>query len=128
MTRDEARKFIEYANTIYPSARMTDEQIIKTSSMWFMEFQSVPLEKVSEAFHMAQIESPNWLPSIPMVNNQLMRISSSTRQKSDEQEFRDSHCGKSRQEWEAMTSWEQSEEGKRMIDSFRQKINALILK
>lgn len=45
--------------------------------------------------------------------------------KSVEQEFKDSHCGKTPKEWEEMESWENSEEGQKKISEFREKIKTI---
>lgn len=45
--------------------------------------------------------------------------------KSVEQEFKDSHCGKTPKEWEEMESWENSEEGQKKISEFKERIKTI---
>lgn len=126
MTTSEARQFLEYAATIYPSARMPDAQMEHAAKIWANEFDAVSLKRIGEAFKIAQIESPKWMPSVPEMHAALNTLDSMAKPRTPEDEFRDAHGGKSRAEWEAYNEWASSQSGKAKIEQYKQRLKQLV--
>lgn len=126
MTKEESETIIRYAMMIYPSFRLTEQQISNSASVWSCEFESETKDTVIQAFKLARAESPDWMPSIPKIQSMITTMKLSLKQKSKEQEFRDSHCGKSQDEWESCCEWEQSEHGHELVKSFKERLKSII--
>ena len=126
MTKDESEQIIRYAMMIYPSLRLTDQQVSNSASVWACEFESETKDTVIQAFKLARAESPDWMPSIPKIQSMITTMKLSLKQKSKEQEFRDSHCGKSQDEWESCITWEQSDAGRELVKSFKERLRAIV--
>ena len=122
MSQDDSVMIIRYAMSIYPSMRWTDDQINQNAVVWSNEFSANTREQVIEAFKIARTESPDWLPSIPRIQSAIKFLESQLKQKSDEDEFRDAHCGKSEAEWKALTAWESSKEGASKLKEYKQRL------
>lgn len=125
MNSKEAETMIRYAMMLYPSLRLTDQQIAFTANAWSAEFEHETKEIVAEAFKLARVESPQWMPSVPQIQSAINTIKMALRTKSKEQEFRDSHCGKSQSEWADCDRWEKSEKGKETLNAFRTRLREI---
>lgn len=126
MTKEESETIIRYAMMIYPSLRLTEQQISNSASVWSCEFESETKDTVIQAFKLARSESPDWPPSIPRVQLALSTIKSVLKKKTSEQEFRDSHCGKSENEWRAYLDWQESDDGRSKIEQFKQRLRQIV--
>lgn len=130
MTQADSAAILRYANTIYPSARMTEAQINHDSIIWANEFSNNTREQVFEGFKMARIDSPDWMPSIPKIQAAIRRIEfeaeAKKRLKTPDEIFRESHCGKSTDEWKQLKDWELSPEGRRKIEHYKQRLLELL--
>lgn len=126
MNRNEAETLIRYAMVLYPSFRPSEQQMNSIIGAWTAEFLNEPKEIVAEAFKLARIESPSWMPSVPQIQSAITSIRMTLRVKSKEQEFKDSHCGKSQSEWAEYDKWEKSEQGKEKLNAFRAKLRELV--
>lgn len=125
MNSEDALGLIKYAMMVYPSLRLTDNQIANAVNVWAAEFADESQETVRQAFKLARQESPDWMPSIPKIQAAIVTLKSVLRKKSKEQEFRDAHCGKSEDEWNECLNWEQSDDGKQKINAFKSQLKAL---
>lgn len=128
MTKNEAIMIINYALAIYPNVKMTEEQVNNNALIWESELHDKSCEIVSAAFKLARIESPTFMPTVPEIQQAIRYIEMKARFKSDEQEFMDSHCGKTREEWKQMKDWEASAEGKEKIESYKLKLKQLFVR
>lgn len=126
MTKTETEILLRYMMTMYPNVRMTEQQFEYSVKIWAAEFEKYSKEMVAEAFKVARSESPDWMPSVPKIQKAIDGITSSKRTKSKEQEYMDSHCGKTPEEWAQMESWEQSQEGRDKIRRFQEEFARLI--
>lgn len=126
MKANEAEMLIRYAMMLYPSFKQTEQQISKTSIAWANEFCDEPKEVVAEAFRFARLDSPDWMPSVPQIQTAINTIKTALKVKSKEQEFKDSHCGKSQSEWEDYNNWKKSETGKEKLDMFKARLKAIV--
>ena len=119
MTKDESVMLLHYALDNYPGVKMNDETFNQTVDTWQREFNDKTKEIVIAGFKQARIESPDFLPSIPKIQAAIKMIEMRAKQKSPEDEFRDSHCGKSKEEWQQMKEWESSREGAEKILQYK---------
>lgn len=126
MTKDDASIVLRYALSNYPNAKMNDETFSQSVATWQREFNDKSKEIVIAGFKQARIESPDFLPSIPKIQAAIRMIEMRAKQKSPEDEFRDSHCGKSKEEWQQMKEWESSREGSEKIRQYKQRLFELI--
>lgn len=130
MTQSDSAAILRYANTIYPSARMTEEQIIQSSIIWANEFSEWTREQVFEGFKEARIESPDWMPAVPKIQAAIRKLALEAemkkRLKTPEDLFRESHCGKSPEEWKRMNEWEASPEGAQKVKQYKQRLLEVI--
>jgi hypothetical protein len=125
MTKDESVMLLHYALDNYPGVKMNDETFNQTVDTWQREFNDKTKEIVIYGFQQARIESPDFLPSIPKIQAAIRMIEMRAKQKSPEDEFRDSHCGKSKEEWQQMKEWESSREGAEKIRQYKQRLSKL---
>lgn len=125
MNRIEAEALIRYAGILYPSFKKTEQEIANIAAAWSAEFSNEPKEIVAEAFRLARIESPDWMPSVPQIQSSINNLKTALRMKSKDQEFKDSHCGKSQSEWADYDKWEKSEQGKEKINSFKTRLRSI---
>jgi hypothetical protein len=125
MTKDESVMLLHYALDNYPGVKMNDETFNQTVDTWQREFNDKTKEIVISGFQQARIESPDFLPSIPKIQAAIRMIEMRAKQKSPEDEFRDSHCGKSKEEWQQMKEWESSREGAEKIRQYKQRLSKL---
>ncbi len=126
MNVKEAEALIKYAMVLYPSYKKTEQELSSTAMAWSIEFAGESKEIVAEAFKLARIESPKWMPSVPEIQSAIDTIKTALRVKSDEQEFKDSHCGKSQSEWDDYDRWEKSEQGKEKLNAFKTRLKAIV--
>jgi hypothetical protein len=109
---------------------MTEDVILQMASIWQKEFISNTKEQVIEAFKLARSESPDFIPAIPKVQAAIKRIALENdlkkRLKTPEDLFRESHCGKSPEEWKRMNEWEASPEGAQKVKQYKQRLLELI--
>jgi hypothetical protein len=126
MTAEETEKFLRYALSMYPNVKMTNQQFGTFVKIWTKEFKDNPRDVVAKAFRQAQSETPDWMPTIPKVKHTMQTIAAQVRTKSPEQEFRDSHCGKTPEEWEQMMSWKQSPEGAQKIQFYKAQFESIL--
>lgn len=122
MTKDESVTILRYALNNYPGVKMNDETFSQTAATWYREFNDKTKEIVIAGFQQARIESPDFLPSIPKIQAAIRMIEMRAKQKSPEDEFRDSHCGKSKEEWQQMKEWESSREGAEKIRQYKRRL------
>lgn len=125
MTIDESRRLCSYALLNYPGCNFSDQKFNDMVKLWAYEFKDVPFNRMIEVFKYARTESPNWIPSLPQLHQALSAIESQFKAKSPEQQFRDSHGGKSKEEWEAYELWAASDEGKQKIEVYKARLKAL---
>lgn len=126
MTKAETEQLLKYMICLYPNQKMDDQRFNSTVQIWCMEFQTIPCELVGSALNLARLESPDWMPSIPKIQQAIRQIESRIKTKSKEQEFKDSHCGKSEQEWESMNVWKSTSDGINKIKTYKQQFLKLI--
>ena len=125
MTKDESVMLLHYALDNYPGVKMSDETFSQTVDTWQREFNDKTKEIVIAGFQQARLGSPEHLPSIPKILAAIRMIEMRAKQKSPEDEFRDSHCGKSIEEWQQMKDWESSREGEEKIRQYKQRLSKL---
>lgn len=126
MTRKETESMLRYILSMYPNVKMTEQQFAYSVNVWSEEFKSDSCESVAAAFRLARAESPNWIPSVPKIQNAIRQIEATVKVKSKEQEFKDSHCGYSKDEWDAIIEWENSQEGAAKLVEYRKRLNEII--
>lgn len=132
MNKQETESLLRYMMSMYPNVRMTDQQFAFNVQMWAKEFENDSCETVGAAFRIARSESPDWMPSIPKIQNAMRAIADEKEStlrlnpKLKEQEFMDSHCGKTESEWKALREWEESSEGRKKIDSYKLRLSRLL--
>lgn len=130
MTQADSALIIRYAMAIYPSMRMTEDQIVQTSKIWSNEFANNTREQVIEGFKEARMESPDWMPSVSRIQAAISKLAAQSemqkRMKTPEDLFRDSHCGKSPEEWKRMKEWEASPDGSAKIKFYRKRLAELL--
>lgn len=119
MTKDDASMVLRYALSNYPNTKMNDETFSQSVVIWQREFNDKTKEMVLAGFKQARIESPDFLPSIPKIQAAIRTIETRIKQKDPEIEFRDSHCGKTKEEWQQMKEWESSREGSEKILQYK---------
>ena len=131
---------LKYATILYPSFRLTEEQMTKYAEIWAAEFRDDSCEIVSEAFRIARTKSPIWMPPVPSIQDAIKEIQSRktpeeefleqhggrTPEQVADQEFREAHCGKSRSEWASYKSWESSRDGSEKIKAYKQRLAELV--
>lgn len=125
MTSEETKRLFNYAMMNYPSFRRSDAELDNLIKLWTSEFINVPFKKMIEAFRYARTESPEWMPTLPMVQRALVEIDAQNKSKNPEQEFKDSHGGKTREEWEQYQAWIKSEGYKQRNEEYRKRIKAI---
>lgn len=126
MTKEDSAIILRYAMSIYPSLRMTEDELQQAATIWSKEFAHNTKEQVIEAFKIARENSPVWMPAIPAIQDAITSINMRLKRKSDEEEFRDKHCGKSESEWREYKKWEQSPEGKERIMSYKRRLAEIL--
>lgn len=126
MTKEESIVILKYAMTSYPSLKLTDDELGRTAAIWANEFAANTKEQVLEGFRMAREKSPVWMPAIPAIQDAIISINMRLKRKSDEEEFKDKHCGKSESEWREYKKWEQSPEGKERIMSYKRRLAEIL--
>jgi hypothetical protein len=126
MTKEDSAIILRYAMSIYPSLRMTEDELQQAAIIWSKEFAYNTKEQVIEAFKIARENSPVWMPAIPAIQDAIISINMRLKRKSDEEEFRDKHCGKSESEWREYKKWEQSPEGKERIMSYKRRLAEIL--
>jgi hypothetical protein len=126
MTKEDSAIILRYAMSIYPSLRMTEDELQQAAIIWSKEFAHNTKEQVIEAFKIARENSPVWMPAIPAIQDAIISINMRLKRKSDEEEFRDKHCGKSESEWREYKKWEQSPEGKERIMSYKRRLAEIL--
>lgn len=129
MTKDDSIMLIRYALSNYPATRMSEEAILQTALIWQKEFISDTKEQVIEGFKLARSESPEFIPSVPKIQAAIRTLAAQAamnkRLKTPDDLFRESHCGKSPEEWEKMKDWESSTEGMQKIKQYKQRLSEL---
>lgn len=123
MTRQETESLLRYMMCMYPNVKMSEQQFNSLVTIWAAEFENDSCDSVGAGLRIARLESPKWMPNLPEIRNAMRSISARICQKSEEQEFKDSHCGRTKQEWESFEKWEQSEERNEKIDSYRNRLS-----
>lgn len=125
MTAEDTALLIRYMLTMYPNARMDAQKFKETVQNWTDEFRKDSKEAVGQAAREAMAMSPDWMPTVPQIKNALWDISSRIRTKTPEEEFRDAHGGKSKEEWEALEAWERSDEGITKLRMYKKKLQEI---
>lgn len=126
MTKEESKSLVEYIRSLYPGQRITEGELKKTIDSFANEFSEVSCKKVLDAFYVAKEEYPGIMPSAPMLQKAMRTIDSRIGFKSEEQEFIDTHCGKTREEWARMVAWEKSPEGSAKIVEYKKRLAQII--
>jgi hypothetical protein len=141
MTQAESISMLRYAMSIYPSIRWTEEQLKQSSIIWASEFADKACDLVAAAFKLARKDSPDWLPSVPRIQEALEKIEVEAKARSDEEafraanngksrkeieEFKASHCGKTKEEWDEMKKWETSVDGSKKILEYKKRFSLLM--
>lgn len=130
MTQADSALILKYAMVIYPSLRMTEEQIKQTSIIWSNEFSNNTKEQVIAGFKEARVESPDWMPSVARIQAEISKIEAQSeiqkRMKTQDDLFRESHCGKSPEEWKKFKEWESSEDGAEKIKGYKARLAGLL--
>lgn len=130
MTKDDSVMLIKYALSNYPATKMSEETILQTALIWHKEFIADSKEQVIEAFKLARIESPDFIPSVPKIQAAIRTLAAQTamnkRLKTSDDLFRESHCGKSPEEWKRMCDWESSPEGAQKVKHYKQRLLELL--
>lgn len=112
MNRKEAQALVTMGMAMYPATYAPPAQLEYMISIWADGLKDVPAPDAIEAFRATAKCTPDRFPSLPKVQETLDAM---RRNRPDpEKEFRDMHGGKSREEWDAMIAFENSEEGKRV--------------
>lgn len=125
MTIDETELLIRYMLTLYPNKKVNEQEFRELVNNWHNEFKNEPREIVVAGFKDARAEDPRFMPSVPMILNSIQAVRAKFRVKSKEQEFRDSHCGKSETEWSEMVAWENSTDGSCKLALYKERLNKL---
>ena len=141
MTQAESISMLRYAMTIYPSTRWSEEQLKQTSIIWASEFADKACDLVAAAFKLARKDSPDWLPSVPRIQEALEKIEDDIRRQNEEEVFKlanngmsrkeieaykTAHCGKTKEEWDALRAWETSRDGSAKIKEYKQRFSVLL--
>lgn len=126
MTKEDSAIILRYAMSIYPSLRMTEDELQQAAIIWSKEFANNTKEQVIEAFKIARENSPKWMPPIPLIQDAITSINMRLKTKNPQEEFKDKHCGKSEAEWSAYKKWEQSPEGKERIAQYKLKLAQIL--
>lgn len=125
MTKQETESLLRYMMCMYPNDKMcklSEQEFAERVQMWSVEFANDSCASVGAAFRLARLESPVWMPTLPEIKDAMRTISARIVRKSDEQEFKDSHCGKTPHEWESLVAWENSPEYETTILSLKDKL------
>lgn len=125
MTLEETELLIRYMLTLYPSKKLSEAEFKTYVQNWHNEFKNESRDIVVAGFKDARVEDPRFIPTVPMIQNAIQDIRSKIRVKSKEQEFRDSHCGKSEAEWNSMVEWEQSQDGSKKLATYKDRLSKL---
>lgn len=126
MTEKETEDLLKYILTVYPGAYMPDDRLRAIVCVWSGELAEYPREKVADALRVAMVGSPSKLPSLSSIKRAMQSIDARIGIKDKEQEFRDSHCGKSEAQWRSMVRWEQSEDGKARLQAYKSRLLSII--
>lgn len=128
MTQSESMSMLRYAMTIYPSTRWSEEQLKQSSLIWASEFADKACDLVAAAFKLARKDSPDWLPSVPRIQEAIEKIEYETKMKAvkEIEDYKASHCGKTKEEWEAMRAWETSRDGSLKILEYKRRFSKLL--
>jgi hypothetical protein len=119
---------LRYAMTIYPSTRWSEEQLKQSSLIWASEFADKACDLVAAAFKLARKDSPDWLPSVPRIQEAIEKIENDIKMQATKEleDYKASHCGKTKEEWEAMRAWETSKDGKQKILEYKRRFATLL--
>ena len=126
MTFEETEMLLRYLLQLYPNVKMTEQQIKSNVVVWAREFKNDSKEDVASAVKIARIESPDWMPSIPKLQHALRMNALTIKRKSKDQEFKDTHCGKSFTEWSELCGWEASTDGSIKLKSYKKRLQQLV--
>lgn len=130
MTKDDAIMLLKYALVNYPAVKIQGESFMQTAAIWYNEFIDCTKEQVIAGFKEARMKSPDWMPSIAQIRASMICIEQrelmERKLKTQDDLFRDSHCGKSREEWESMRRWELSSDGSKKVSAYKQRLLELL--
>lgn len=123
MNRGETQALISMGMAMYPAMYATPAQIAGIIEVWMEAMKEVSASDARAAFTATSRCSPDRFPSLPKV---LETLDAMRRNRPDpEKEFRDTHGGKSREEWERLSAWENSEEGKAKLAEYKRRIREI---
>lgn len=125
MTRNDTELLLKYMISMYPNVKMSEQQFSAMVTIWANELSNESKESVVSAFRSARLSNPDWMPTLPKIL-ETISLSSMSKRKSPEIEFKDSHCGKSQDEWEKMVDWENSPDGMEKLKSYKEAFKKLI--
>lgn len=126
MTIDDTSVLLKYLLSLYPNVRMDATKFNDTLRIWTREFADDDKEDVGAAVREMTVVSPDWMPNVPQIKAQMREIASRMKIKTKEEEFRDTHAGKSKEEWDAMIAWERSPEGIVKLRAYRQRLKEIM--
>lgn len=131
MTLQETESIIRFILSSYNTFNLSQEKVADMIKLWQHEFSATPREIVIKGLRKAMAKSPAWIPPIPLVRDSMNeepdpRDAMIPKEKSAMQEYKDKHCGKTKEEWSLMLQWEQSDEGKSKIASYHERLVKLI--
>lgn len=126
MTIDDTSLLLKYLLSLYPNVRMDGQKFKDTLQVWANEFATDNKEAVGAAVREMTMLSPEWMPNPPQIKAQMREIASRMRVKTPEEDFMDSHGGKTKEEWDAMVAWERSPEGIMKLRAYKQRLFELL--
>lgn len=125
MTTNDVEILLKYALSLYPNVRWSESEFNDKVNVWANEFKNNSKEEVGKAFRLSMSNSPCWLPSVQMVKEEIKSVWR-FKPKSREQEFKDSHCGKSADEWNKVDDWKKSDDYNKFISELKNRVCNLI--
>lgn len=126
MTIDDTSLLLKYLLSLYPNVRMDGQKFKDTLQVWANEFATDNKEAVGAAVREMTMLSPEWMPNPPQIKAQMREIASRMRVKTPEEDFMDSHGGKTKEEWDAMVAWERSPEGIVKLRAYKQRLRDFV--
>lgn len=125
MTSTEAKEILHYATLLYPTFKRTPEQMDELAVVWAREFGNSTKAQVFDGFRNACKRSLDWMPSVPLIQNEVEAIAMLPRYKDPEEAFKEDHNGMTREEYRKQQEWFESEEGKKVMEQRRQQVRDL---
>lgn len=125
MTTEETVGLVRYLLCMYPNVKMDDKRFRDTVAIWSNEFANDSKDVVQKAVREATMQSPDWMPNLPQIKNLIREIACRIKVKTPEEEFKDTHGGKTKEQWDAMIAWENSQEGIVKLRSYKKQLQEI---